>query len=305
MNRVVKKALRFHLCVTLGAMSAIAAMAAVAVCACPGLVRAADVPEASVRSTVPLVSPNVSAIDLLRDREIASEVAPDIASDIDRTIDRERVEGKTGATGPFFGPGPATPSSGVLHPTTVLTVLADSGLPAVFFEQLAEEVLMLKNLPVRIFFKGLPMTKRPDGRLTADRTAIAERLSPLLKKGIPSAVDPRVFRETESAVTAFEARLADTDRLLPQGFSAPGILVSVTNPETARTRHELVMGTLSPLRALAEAGLRSPSRLMRRDLRDGLTALGLAGVTDTGGDRPDRRLKHRSERETSFEESPR
>ena len=305
MNRIAKKALRFHLCVTLGAMSAMAAMAAVAVCACPGLVRAADVLDASVRSAVPLVSSAVSAIDLLRNREIARQVDPEIAPDIDSKIDRERVKGKTGAMGPFFGPGPATPSSGVLHPTIVLTVLADSGLPAVLFEQLAEEVLMLKNLPVRIFFRGLPMTVRPDGRLTADRAAIAERLSPLLTKGIPSAVDPRVFHETESAVTAFEARLADTDRLLPQGFSAPGVLVSVTSPETARTRHELVIGTLSPLRALAETGLRSPSRLMRRDLRDGLKALGLAGVTDLGGDRPDRRLKHRSERDTAFEESPR
>lgn len=267
MNRFVSETMR------LTAVAALATATTVAMVACPGPAFSSDTLTASVASAVPLVSAQTSAIDLLRDREIVRDALE---------TDAFQAEG-------FFAPASDAPLSGVLHPTVELTVLADSGLPPVFLESLAEEAQLLKKLPVRIFFKGLPMTIRPDGRPGADRVAIAERLSPLLQKGIPSAVDPRIFRETAAAVAAFEAQLAKTERILPQGFSAPAVLVSVKEPESTHARHELVVGTVSPLRALSEVALRSPSRVMRRNLRDGLEALGLQAILDFGSDRPDRR----------------
>ena len=166
------------------------------------------------------------------------------------------------------------------HPTISLTVLADSGLPAGFFEELAAETQLLKTLPVRILFKGLPMMTLPDGRVTADRVEAAKRLSPLLEAGIPSAVDPRVFREVRAALDMFEEKTSTGPMTVTQPFTAPSVLVSVDGPDAAEPRRELVVGTLSPVKALREVALHSPYRLMRRDLRDGLEDLGLSHVID-------------------------
>ncbi len=209
-----------------------------------------------------LLTPANTAIELLKGREIGETITIDSLGNLTLN-DWEAIED-------------------AFRPTVSVTVLADSGLPGLYFEELAGEAERLKSLPVRILFKGLPMAKLPDGHLAADRPEIAKRLSPLLKAGVPSAVDPASFREVSRALEAFEEKTPKTP------FTAPSVLVTVDGPDSAEPRHELVLGTFSPVKALQEVALHSPSRLMRRYLREALKELDLAHVIDLSeADAPD------------------
>ena len=166
----------------------------------------------------------------------------------------------------------ATVEPAVLKAQVSLQILADSGLDTAYLETVAAETKQLAGIPTVLLFRGLPMTMRRDGRKTADRVEAARRLEPFIHAGIPLSVDPSTFRALKEAVSTSDPS--------GQALTVPAVIVSAKGFLLDEERHEVVIGTASPEKALREVALRSPSDRMRRSVRRALDEKGHAARLD-------------------------
>ena len=150
----------------------------------------------------------------------------------------------------------------VSQPFTI-TVLSSTELSSVLTEALAEEITLLRPLPVAVLYRGLPVMKDPaTGLVRHDKATSEKRLQPLFARGLGAEVDPGVFRRTEKALTD----KVPTATALP----IPCVLL------TTAAGTEIVTGTVSLREAVRVAVTESASPLWRSEV---LRVLREAGLT--------------------------